>query len=166
MSESTKRKTDHRAKLLFLAVIVAVMAVVYVTTQRGQSLLADTWGNDLEQTLRRATREKRKVLAFFTASPPGQVAERLATTTLRKEPNPQNIAAGRFLCVHVTVPTDLSDAASKRFGIYELPTMLLLDANGQELNRRVGMIGQLPFSHGFLDCAEIQKPQPKPAAQP
>jgi len=36
--------------------------------------------------------------------------------------------------------------------------MMVLDANGNELNRREGFIGEVPFRHGFLDLAQIEAP--------
>ena len=55
----------------------------------------------------------------------------------------------------------LSGDLAKRYKLTKLPTMVILDANGKELNRREGFIGEVEFRRGFLDLTKIEAP-PRP----
>jgi len=154
-----KRKTDRRAKALFLAGILVVMGVVYFVTKPGKTLLGRRWGQDLAQAVRQAAAERRRVVALFTADPMSAEAQRLITNTINKYPNPKNLEEGRFVCVHVGVSSDPKDPTRQQYKILTLPTVLLLDPNGVEINRREGMVGQIPFSQGFLDGSEVHRPK-------
>jgi len=96
------------------------------------------------------------VLVFFASKQPSGDARRMSTTTLGK--NAKNIARGKF--IKVLIQLKKTDELAKRYKISTLPTFLVLDAEGKELNRRVGRVGEAPFTNGFLDCSEVEKPKP------
>ncbi len=146
----TKRRKD-RGKLIFLAVIVVAVVLVYMSQQSGAEL--PNWPGDLSKALAKAKREDKKVLVFFAGSPPSTIARQMSTTTLSK-----NNAHIRDKFIAVLVQTKLSDDLAKRYNVSILPTFLLLDAQGKELNRRVGFVGEVAFRNGFLDCSEVPKP--------
>ena len=151
------RKPDSRAKVVFLAIVIAVAVAIYLWLQRSPDLLG--WPGDIDAALAEARKTDRKVLALFTSDPPSYTARRLAETTLTKGHNRQALADGKFLCVHTKVDSALTGKTARRFGLTKLPTTLILSPTGIELNRREGMIGEVPFRHGFLDCSEVQGPK-------
>ena len=152
-----KPSSDRRVKLGFLAAAAALALVVYVALQRNPPILKD-WPDDLDKAVAQSKQDGHKLLVLFMSRPPGQVAKRLAKTTLRKAHNRKAIADGKILRVKVQLDTSLTDELAKRHKIRKLPTMVLLSPTGVELNRREGMVGELLFRKGFLDCAEILKP--------
>ena len=147
----TKRRKD-RGKLVFLAVVTVAVAVVYLFQQSGAEL--PDWPNDLSEALTKAKREDRKVLVFFVANPPSTNARRMSTKTLKM--NRKHIKEGKFITVLIQVKR--TEEPAKRYNIQEFPTFLLLDAQGKELNRRIGFVGEMAFRQGFLDCSEVQAP--------
>ena len=146
----SKRRKD-KGKLIFLAVIAVAVILVYLS-QRSDVALPD-WPDDLPAALAQAKQEDRKVLVFFADRPPSAIARRMSTTTLKK--NVGNIKKGKFITVLVQVKK--TDELIKRYNVSRFPTFLVLDAEGKVLNRRVGLVGEVPFSKGFLDCSD-----PKP----
>jgi len=149
-SVETKRRKD-RGKLIFLGVIAVAFALVYMSQRSGAEL--PDWPGGLPAALAKAKQEDRKVLVFFAGSPPSEDARRMSTTTISK--NLKYIKEGKFITVLIQLKK--SDELAKRYDIARLPTFLLLDAEGKVLNRRVGMVGEVAFNKGFLDCSD-----PKP----
>jgi thiol-disulfide isomerase/thioredoxin len=143
-----KRRVD-RGKLIFLAVIIVAVALVYISQQSGAEL--PDWPDDLEAALIQAKKEDRKVLVFFAGSPPSTVARTMSTGTLKK--NAKQIKRGKLITVLVQVRK--TEDPAKKYGVQEYPTFLLLGSDGKELNRRVGFVGQSQFSIGFLDCSKV-----------
>ena len=157
-ARGARKGADRRVKLAFLAVTIAIAVIVYFYHRQGKALLK-SWPTDLAAALQRAKTQDQGLLVLFMASPPGQMTTRLARTTLRKPHNVKAITDGRFVRVKVALPTSLDSETARRYCIRELPTMLVLDPNGAELNRREGMIGEVPFRNGFLDCTQVVRPE-------
>ncbi len=154
---SAKRRTDRRIKLGFLAVALVAAGVVFYLQLRPPKGI---WSQGLPQGLQKARAENRRLLVLFTSSPPGETARRMEQTTLRKAHNRKAIRDGKFVCVRVTLDTALRSETARRYRIRKLPTMLILSPEGGELNRREGMIGEVPFRQGFLDCADVFRADP------
>jgi len=114
------------------------------------------WPGDLSAALTKAKQEDRKVLVFFANNPPSTNARRMSTMTLSK--NSKHIERGKFITV--LIQTGKADDPAKQYSISDFPTFLLLDAQGKELNRRVGFVGEVAFRNGFLDCSEVQTRKP------
>lgn len=150
--ESAEAKR-RKGKLIFLSIIAVAVILVYIS-QRSGSELPD-WPGDLPAALARAKQEDRKVLVFFASDPPSGIARIMSTTTLEK--NAKFIERGKFITVLVQLKK--SDELAKRYKISKLPTFLLLDSDGKEMNRRTGRVGEVPFNLGFLDCSEVPEPQ-------
>jgi hypothetical protein len=148
-----KRRKD-RAKLIFMGVLAVAVILVYISQQRAPEL--PDWSGDLPTALAQAEKEDRKLLVFFAGSPPSTNARRMSTTTLRK--NSPRIRDRKLITVLIRVKK--TDELAKRYDVRELPTFLLLDARGKELNRRVGFVGHMPFVTGFLDCGKVEKAKP------
>ena len=145
----TKRRKD-KAKLIFLVLIAAAVLLVYISQQSGAEL--PDWPGDLSAALVQAKQEDRKVLVFFADTPPSTTARNMSTTTLKK--NARHIARGKFIKVLIQVAK--TDDPAKRYNVKNLPTFLLLDAQGKVLNRRAGFVGEAAFQNGFLDCSEVK----------
>ncbi len=149
--DKAKSRKD-KGKLVFLVIIAVAVALVYMSQQSGAEL--PKWSDDLPKALAQAKQEDRKVLVFFAGKPPSNDARLMSTKTLKM--NAKQIEKGKFIKVLIQIAK--TDELAKRYDIKTLPTFLLLDAQGVELNRRVGFVGQVPFAKGFLDCSEVQKP--------
>jgi len=149
-----RKAVDRRAKLAFLAVAVVAAVCIYLLQREGPELKG--WATDLDEALKQAKAENRRVLVFFTASPKSATARRLIRTTLAK--NAQMIARERVVKVNVSLDRELNSDLAVRYKISSLPTFVLLSPEGKELNRREGFVGEVPFHKGFLDCSQVNKP--------
>jgi len=151
-TDAKRRKA--RAKLIFLVIIAVAVVLVYISQQ--SDVVLPNWPGDLPAALVQARQEDRRVLVFFAGSPPSTNARLMSTMTLSK--NGKHIKEGKFIKVLVQIKK--TDELAKRYKISGLPTFLLLDAQGKELNRRVGFVGQEPFRTEFLDCGTVEKAKP------
>lgn len=148
--KSTKRT------LFLVAVLLAIVAIWYIQ-RRGPEL--PDWGSDLGNALQVAQSANRKVVLFLMSSPPGEIDRWLVKATLAQPGNQQ--ALNKANVVKVKLETSLNSDLAKKYRVTELPTMLLLDPAGKELNRRAGKIGEVDFRNGFLDCSKIATPEEK-----
>lgn len=159
-------RADRRVKLVFLLAAAAVAGAVYLYIQRGANILPD-WGQDLDAALRQARQEDRRLVVMFLSDPPGELTRQLARTTLRKSENRRAIQDARVICVKVRLDTALTGELARRHRITQLPTTVLLSPAGEELNRRVLMIGEVDFRQGFLDCLRVESSAaPSPPDRP
>jgi hypothetical protein len=148
-------KSDRWVKVGFVMVAAVVGTWIYMSFQTETFMKG--WPEDLNAALADANQTNRRVLAVFISDPPNAEADENAKFALGKPHNQQAIQDGKFARVKVTVNSLNSDLA-RRYKLTHLPTMLILDAKGNELNRREGIVGEVPFMHGFLDLAEIHGP--------
>ncbi len=146
---------DHRVKVGFLIVLLIAVVAVLIIQRRGPQQKG--WSEDLPAALERARKMNRPLLVFFTSSPMGATTRRMFATTLAQPANKKAIASGRFIRVKVSVDSLKSERA-KKYRLKSLPTMLVLDSQGYENNRREGFVGEVPFRRGFLDRKDVQKP--------
>jgi hypothetical protein len=151
-------RRDRWVKLGFVAVLSALAIVIYYYQRGGLSLPG--WGDDLDEALAQAHQENRLVLALFVSDPPGELARQLAKKTIQDPINTKAIQDGRYVTVIVTVDTALQSRMARTCGLKSLPTLLLLGPKGEERNRREGMVGEVPFRQGFLDCTDVMRPGP------
>jgi hypothetical protein len=95
-----------------------------------------------------AKEQKRPVILLIDAPTGSQAVRQMANITLSRKHNRQALKEGRYIAV--TVPW--TDRIAEQFNVQstQLPTTILLDPNGQELRRRVGFIGEVPFRKQFL----------------
>ncbi len=149
-------RSDHWINIGFLVVALIAAGLIYGFFQTKESILP-SWPEDLNAALARAKQTDRKVLVLFMANPPGPDSVFMASVTLSKSQNQQAIQNGKFARVKVIVNSLDSDLAH-RYKLTRLPTMMILAPGGNELNRREGRVGEVPFLHGFLDLTEIQAP--------
>lgn len=154
VKQTVTSKRGRKHLILFVCIIIIAVAFVQYLQRRGPRL--EGWTDRLDAALNQGRRENRPLLVFFMGSVPGATARRLAGGTLEKSANREAIADGRFIKVKVML-SSASELAG-RYKITELPTMVLLSPEGNELNRRSGFIGEVPFRRGFLDCKDVRKP--------
>jgi len=143
-----KARRDRIVKLVFLAVIIAAACGVYVLQTRTPDTFETDWPAGLDEALARAKTTGRNVVVFFIRESPGDVTRRLLKTTLRRPANKQ--AVKEFIPVGEKVSIAPPDELAKRYKITALPTMLVLDADGNELSRAEGFIGEVAFRQNFL----------------
>ena len=150
-----RRRRDRIVKATFVAAAVIIVLVLWWQQRRGPDWPG--WDQDLPATLARAKTEKRPVLALFLASPPGHFAREFRRKTLAKKENRDAIEQGKFLLVRITLDQRLTGEIARRYRIRRLPTLLLLDPDGTERNRRAGeaIVPEVPFRNGFLDATAV-----------
>jgi len=160
-TESPRPGGSRNVKLAFLAVAVLGFATVYFYLQKADPLPVGDWielPDPAEAVKLAAVNGHRRIVILFAGSPRSQECERLVTITLKVNKN--NIQAAGVLPVYIKVARRLNSDMAKRYKLKRLPTTLLLDATGKELNRRQGYIGQGDFDEGFLNLGRIEKPEP------
>jgi hypothetical protein len=150
-----RKPLSRRARIVF--VLIAVVAVTAVYFSQRQSALPSSWRTDLAAAEAQAKQENRRLLVVFLDSPPGEATLNLIRTTLTKGIDAKAIRDGNLITVRVVADARCTTPECKRFAVTALPTMLILAPDGTELNRRVGMVGQMPFIHGFLEMEEVVK---------
>lgn len=155
-SPSSPRQKDKIGKLGFALVALVGLAIIYMF-QRSPASPLDKWGTSLNDALAQAKVDNRKVVALFTEPTPNHDEINLGKTTLAKEKNIIALREGRFITVRIKLNKDLTSADAKKYRIKKLPTMLLLDPFGRELNRREGFVGEMDFRSGFLDAKDVQQ---------
>jgi hypothetical protein len=146
---AAKHRKD-KGKFIFLAIISVVVILVYMSQRSGAEL--PDWPGDLSAGLAQAKQEERKVLVFFASTPPSTTARKMSTSTLGK--NAKHIKSGKFITL--LIQGKKTDELFKRYKVTVLPTFLLLDAEGKVLNRRFGLVGEVPFNKGFLDGSDVR----------
>ncbi len=155
MSKNKKKfSMDRLIKLGFIAAVILAGVLIYLNQRGGRKL---GWGTDLDWALRAARKSKRSVLIYFTSNPRSATGEWNIGGTLRK--GAQTIEELKLFCVEVKLPVSLDNDLARKYRITKLPTMVLLDPYGKELNRRVGKVGQMEFQTDFLKCRKVIKPE-------
>lgn len=149
-------RSDRWVKIGFI--IVAVVVGIWIYTNLQNDTLLKDWPENLNAALADANQTNRRVLVVFISNPPNDDAFKNAKYAFGKPQNQRAIQDGKFARVKVTVNSLDSDLA-RRYKLTRLPTMMILDAKGNELNRREGVVGEVPFLHGFLDLTEVQEPK-------
>ena len=148
---------DRWVKIAF--VVVTVVLVVFIYHKQRGGLSIPGWGDDLDEAMEQGRREGRLVLVLFVSDPPGTMATQLANT-IRNEQNVKAVTDGRYVAVIAAVDTALKSDVARLHRLKTLPTLVLLGSAGLERNRREGMVGEVPFRQGFLDCSDVVSPSP------
>ena len=156
-ASDAKARREKRTKMGFVVVLIIAASIVYML-QRGDPPVLRGWRDDFDQVLKDAKRDNRRVLVFFVGTSLSQTARNMLSTTLRKPGNAAAIEKGNFIKAHVRLDHPPSSDLAERYRITTLPTMVILDANGKERNRRTGFIGEAPFRTSFLSCKDVQEP--------
>ncbi|MFB3890744.1 MAG: hypothetical protein ACE15C_01845 [Phycisphaerae bacterium] len=158
-----KPRLSRNAKLIALGVVSVAAVLVYLVQTAMPPVIAQIFNykSGLDQALVQARADNRKLFILFASSPPGQAERDMAAGTLSKEKNREAIKKGNFICLRVDMPNDLKgNEIAAKYRVEALPTWIILDPKGKELNRRVGFIGEVPFRNGFLDCSQVVRPAP------
>ncbi len=150
-------KTGRDKGKIIFALAIAGLLVLAWKLSRGTPPNLD-WPENFPQALQQAKAENRRVLVQVTASTPGENERKMNDQVLSKDENVKAIEEGRFILTKVIVLLTFDDAFSREHQIRKVPTWLILDSQGNELNRREGYIGEIAFRKGFLDCQEVVQP--------
>jgi len=144
---------DRWVKLAFLAVALGLGLVLWLHSRGGPNLGWDvaTTAKDLDKVLADAREQDRWVVAYFTSDPRSATGNR-NVQYLRKGQNVKALKEGNFMTVEVKV--DPGDTLAKAYKVDKLPTLLLLDPQGTERNRMVGIVGEVDFRKTFLKPAQ------------
>ena len=155
--EKLPRKSpfDRWVKLGFVAVIMIVVAVVYLVQQKAPEL--EGWSSDLPGALSAARERKTRVLLVFTNNPPSQEDRNFIEKCLTWSTTRKVLAHLGYERAHLTIADHPS--AAQRYQVSNAPTVLLLDPSGAVLKQRSGYMSDLTFCNEFLDVsvAEIRK---------
>jgi hypothetical protein len=151
MSDETKK--DKKVKRLLLLAILIACAAVYMWQRRGLSI--NGWGSDLNAALVTAKAEDQRVVVFFVASPPSRVAQRIASAVISMPDNVSALSKSGFVPVVVEVDRNTKDELSTKYNLSSkgLPTLMILNAEGEEITRREGTAGtnEVGFRADFLE---------------
>ena len=157
-TEGARTGGTKRGRLIFLGIALVVAVVLFRVVQRGTPDLPG-WDEDLQAALQRGPTENRPIIVFFMNSPsPTEAGRTLMKVALSKKQNKKAMNDGKYLRVRVKMDRGARKKWSERFNITKLPTLLILAPNGEELNRRTGNVGEVPFRSEFLSCRVVQKP--------
>ena len=110
------------------------------------------WSENLDEALHQAHTEGRKTVVLFVDHPIGYYGRKLIRTTLRKPGNRKALKDGKFVAVMVRLKGKAKKDLMAKYKLRELPTLLLLDPKGKELNRREKehTLPEVPFRGKFL----------------
>ena len=150
-----KSKIDRWVKIGFL---LAAFTVIVIVSVKMRNPTIPGWRTDLEQAIKQARLENRKIVIFFMSKPPGATDRWIQDNILNKKNNRNAISEGNYLAVTTQLSPALDSELAKRYKITKLPTLLLLDPEGRELNRREKTVGEVEFRNGFLDCKVVHRP--------
>ncbi len=147
------RKRDRQVKIGFL-VVAAILVLLVYWWQRKPTLLPGTWLTDVPKAMEQARNEKRSVLLFFTHSAWGEAEKRIAFFGFSKNVK----ALNKFDYILVKVSPSLDSDLARQYKVTKLPTLLILDPNGREKNRRELLVdvGETEFPL-FLDLSQPYK---------
>ena len=137
---------DRWVKLVFLLAVVAIGIFVWLS-YRTPPLAG--FSSDLEGAIEKAKAEGRNIVLLFINNPASTQDRFLMDRIIAKRDNLQALEKGNYLRVRRS--TSLRSELARRYKLTQLPTVLLLGPNGQELNRREGSVGEIEFRRGFLD---------------
>ncbi len=154
-------RTSVKIAFLVLALLIAAGIVVrqkYLPVPKGGWI-----DNDLDKAFQIAKDEDRNLLVLFVNKTPSQTDRDLRNTTLSKSKNIEAIQEHNLVAVMVRVSPSQRREVFETYEIKSLPTMLILDAEGNELAREEGKVGEVAFAQEFLPSATApQTPKPKP----
>ncbi|HAU37719.1 MAG TPA: hypothetical protein DCX07_08390 [Phycisphaerales bacterium] len=159
-----KPRFDRWVKLGFVAVIVIVVAVVYLVQQKAPEL--EGWSSDLPGALAAAKERQTQVLLVFTNNPPSQEDRSFIEKCLTWRTTRNVLTHLGYERVHLTIADHPS--AAQRYQVSNVPAVLLLDSAGTILKQRSGYMSDLAFCNEFLgiSVAEIRKLQEQDQTNP
>ncbi len=144
-------RTSVKIAFLVLALLIAAGIVVrqkYLPVPKGGWI-----DNDLDKAFQIAKDEDRNLLVLFVNKTPSQTDRDLRNTTLSKSKNIEAIQEHNLVAVMVRVSPSQRREVFETYEIKSLPTMLILDAEGNELAREEGKVGEVAFAQEFLPSA-------------
>jgi thioredoxin-related protein len=142
------------------------LALLFTLAFIASPLLAadDAWKTDLPKALEQAKAEKKMVLLDFTGSDWCPPCKALHSTVLTSSEF-SNFAKDNLILVELDFPRSKQQTAelkaanqelSKKYGIRGYPTIIVLDADGKELFRKVGYGGTAAKDY-VADLAKLKK---------
>lgn len=144
-----------RGKMIF--VVVTILLVAFIVWMQRSPREFSNWDKNLPKAIAQAKAEHRKVLVYFVSKPPSETARWVMQNILSKPDNKEAMAKANLIRVVVYTSPRLNSQEALDYKIRKLPTMLLLDDQGKEINRREERPGEVEFRKGFLDCSNVQK---------
>ena len=103
--------------LLFVLVLSAACARV-------------AWLDDLEEAQKESKKSDKQILAIFTSQKANMLCARITQETI-SSPIFTKEASQHFVLLNLDFPPGHDEAMLQRYGIYQLPAVLLLDSNGR-----------------------------------
>jgi hypothetical protein len=135
---------------VFLLVAIGIGIVVYVSGRAAPPLRG--WLTDLDEALKLAQQEDRKVVVLFADHPASETGKTLIKGPLNKPDNRNALKEGNFVAVQVRLTGSIRKKMIDTYDLGRRPVLLLLDATGKEITRREGQqtINELGFRTSFL----------------
>ncbi len=154
-SKTDKGSPDRWVKLGFLVIAVGIGGFAWWYIRKPQM---SGWSTDLDGAFQRGRAENRKIIVYFMNKPPGHNDLWIRDNIIKKSGNRQALKEGKFIKIVVQRSGNLRSDLAKRYKLKKLPALLLLGPDSTELNRREGMIGEVEFRNGFLNCSSVTRP--------
>ncbi|BDZ66613.1 thioredoxin family protein [Methanobacterium ferruginis] len=122
--------------VILVALIVVVVALSTSTDHETKDITTSSlqWGTDLDQAMQEAKNTNKSVFVDFYADWCSYCEEMDEGTYT--DPQVQEKLTQNYVLVKVDV--DNNPDLSSQYQAYSLPTMVILDANGNEINRIIG----------------------------
>jgi hypothetical protein len=137
--QTPKAARDRWIKIGFAAVTVFAAMAIWRLRQVNPTVLPG-WEQDLAAARKTAREANRPILLVFVSQPrPGDDSD-LTLKSLDK--SAKRIAEGGFVRAKAPIPADLNASPARDFGVKKIPAVLILGADGNEIRRREGRIGE------------------------
>lgn len=149
-AENTPTRPGKNKKVALAFLLVAIIGAGVIYCSHRDLPPPPGFGDNLAEAMRLAKQRNANVVVVFVAKPPSETCRWLRNTTLCEEANTQALKDGNFVAVMIRVPPSRRSEIASEFDVTEFPTTLILSPEGEELNRRVGKIGETDFRDSFL----------------
>ena len=131
-------RKDRKAKIIFLLLVLGVATVAWLYQVRGKQL---GWPTDLPAQLEAARKSQRPLLALFRDKRGGDATRRLIDGSLRHTITANAIRNHNYLTVDVVLPEGTASEPARKYGIGELPAVVIFEPQGQVLHWKAGFTG-------------------------
>jgi thioredoxin-related protein len=139
-----RSKTDRRVKMAFAA--LALFVIVGLIALRSNPL--DSWSSDYQGALEKAAQNDTYVVVFFHSEPLSVHDEGFIKNTLGNKLVQDTLKEANYVKLQL-VPSENPELAEK-YDVQTTPTFLLLDPQGEVLNREVGQMNDVDFANKVL----------------
>ncbi len=154
---SSKKPTrkDHRTKIVFLIVVLAVVTIIYLSQRKDPKLKG--WVSSLPAAQQQAREKDTNLIVLFTRQSMTHDDKKIVKKCLNLSQTRKELGRLGYIKAHLRVEDDPDSA--QRYEITRTPTLVLLDATGNVLKKHEGFLTDLDFTNNFLDGSVTEIPE-------